>query len=43
LHGAANRGRSALMQALVARKADPEIRDARGRTAAEIVPSGAAR
>jgi uncharacterized protein len=43
LHGAANRGRSALMQALVARKADPAIRDARGRTAAEIVPSGAAR
>jgi uncharacterized protein len=36
LHGAASRGRDAVMNLLVARSADPNIKDARGRTAAEI-------
>jgi ankyrin repeat protein len=36
LHGAAGRGRNALVTLLVSRKADPTIKDARGRTPADV-------
>jgi ankyrin repeat protein len=36
LHGAASRGRNAIVNLLVAHNADPAIKDARGRTAADV-------
>lgn len=44
LHGAAGRGRNALVNLMVSNKADPTIKDGRGRTAADVangVGSGA--
>jgi uncharacterized protein len=41
LHGAASRGRTQLVKALVARKADLNLKDTRGRTAADAASGGA--